>query len=162
MSISDVEIMGGVGFGYDEFSYDPLRQEPSGYSYSSENRNNLDSNYEYDDYDTRSRHASIHNGIKHENPRDNMDGIYLSNEGEVESYFQKLGISGGVTENIKKNFPTKENLTDVFSGENSKLMFLIIILFVIVAYAQHCQIQNLQDIIGYMLIKPQITMVKKE
>jgi len=140
MSLSDAEIMGGIGYGYDEFSYNPISQEPMGYSYLPRNDRGP---YSYDDEGSISRSASIHNGIKYESPYDNKDS--------VESYFQNQQLATGKTENIAKQ--PREHLIGTTSQEQVMIMFIaLILLFVVVAYTQHCQIKHLQDIIGYMLI----------
>ena len=165
MALSDAEIMGGVGYGYDQFSYDPIRQEPTGYSY---NRNNDYENiYEYNDSGSISRHASIHNGISQESPMDRIktdnNRISIDNSGEVENYFQEQQLKRGKTDNLKKNW-TKEHLNNLLTpqGQMTFMFFALLLLFLVVAYTQHQQIQNLQNIIGYMLIKPTVLVAKKD
>ena len=181
MSLTDAEIMGGIGFGDDLFQ--PIRQEPMGFNYGSQTglprgRTETDPDtYIYSDYDTHSRFASAHNGI--EDPPHFVDGElndeYLSNKDAVETYFQNQNVMRGETRNLRRSeqmsnkhkrgisySDVKEKLTDAVSvvtdaaRQNSQLFMLfilMIVLFVIVAQMQQSQIKHLQSMLTSVLIR---------
>lgn len=152
MSITDAEIMGGVGFGYDD--YEPIRQEPMGYNYRPESwrgSDNRPSSYSYDDYDTKSRHASIHNAW--ESPTSSTIGdTFLANKRAFETYFQSSTEKKEGKEDMSGR---KESLVNLFSGQQGQFTFillLIIILFTIIAIGQQNQIKHMQNMLGLILM----------
>jgi len=164
MSITDAEIMGGVGFGYDD--YEPIRQEPMGYNYRPESwkgSDNRPSSYSYDDYDTKSRHASIHNGIQWESPmkspmNNTIGDTFLANKRAFETYFRSSDEKNK-TDNTNKSKEDmsgrKESLVNLFSGQQGQFTFIllfVIVLFTIIAIGQQSQIKHMQNMLGLILM----------
>lgn len=148
MSLTDNEIMGGIGFGYDEYSYPDI--EDNGYSTQPRQRNyEIDTSAPLSFYEERPLSR-----LQTQNPfARRIETTY-----KVPIMLELVPVVGGKkkekTNNKSGGKSKKENFSgDLFSQDSMMIMFMVMIFVVLVALVimQSMQVKKIYKIIKTMV-----------